>query len=117
MGSSDGYRARGWRVPVGGGHRLGVGSQPHDLFLAEEASATQHGRPEPQLAKRADEFAQIFRAPGERPVDPADFVVLAVGVVVAALRAAELVAAEQQRHALRQQQRGQEVASLLEPER
>ena len=40
------------------------------------------------------------------PVEPRDLVVLAVGVVVAALGAAELVAAEQHRHALRQQQRG-----------
>ncbi len=52
-----------------------------------------------------------------RPVEPGDLVVLAVGVVVAALRAADLVAAEQHRHALRQQQRGQQVALLACPQR
>ena len=51
------------------------------------------------------------------PVVPGDLVVLAVGVVVAALGAAELVAAEQHRDALGQQQRGQEVASLAVAQR
>ena len=48
----------------------------------------------------------------ELPVVPANAVVLAVGVVVPALRAAHLVAAADHRHALREQQRGQEVALL-----
>ena len=48
----------------------------------------------------------------ERPVDPGDLVVLAVGVVVAALRARELVAGEQHRRSLRQQQRREQVAHL-----
>ena len=53
-------------------------------------------------------------APGvEVPVDPRQLVVVAVGVVVAALRAAGLVAREQHRHALRKKQRRQEVAHLL----
>src|SRR3712207_7389951 len=47
-----------------------------------------------------------------RSVEPGDLGVLAPGVVVAALRAAELVAAEQHRRALAEQQRGQEVALL-----
>ena len=46
------------------------------------------------------------------PVEPGDLVVLAVGVVVAALGAAELVAAEQHRHALGEQQRRHQVAPL-----
>ena len=37
----------------------------------------------------------------QAPVEPGDLVVLAIGVVVAALRAAELVAGQQHRHALR----------------
>jgi hypothetical protein len=47
-----------------------------------------------------------------RPVDPAELVVLAVGVVVALLGVAELVAGEQQRDAFGEQQRGQQVAAL-----
>jgi len=47
-----------------------------------------------------------------RPVEPGDLVVLAVGVVVAVLGAADLVAAEQQRQAERQQQRRQDRPGL-----
>ena len=50
-----------------------------------------------------------------RPVHPADLVVLAIGVVVAALAVADLVAGEDQRHALRQQQRGQLIAAQQPP--
>ena len=42
-------------------------------------------------------------AVGLRPVEPGDLVVLAIGVVVAALGAAELVAGQQHRRALRQE--------------
>ena len=51
------------------------------------------------------------------PVEPGDLVVLAVGVVVALLGPADLVAAEQHRHALREEQRGQEVALLARAQR
>src|SRR5690606_11777074 len=68
--------------------------------------------------------AQRDQAPGEGkqrlalvvdvlPVQPADLAVLAVGVVVAALAAAELVAGHQHRDTLRQQRGGDEVAHLL----
>src|SRR6516164_1992507 len=49
---------------------------------------------------------------GQRPIDPAHLVVLAPGVVVAALRTQKLVAGQKHRHALRQQQGGEEVTSL-----
>ena len=51
------------------------------------------------------------------PVVPGELVVLAVGVVVALLRAADLVAAAQHRHALGQEQRREEVAHLAVPQR
>ena len=51
------------------------------------------------------------------PVEPRELVVLAPRVVVAVLRAAQLVAAEQHRHALREQQRRQEVALLARAQR
>jgi len=44
------------------------------------------------------------------PVDPADFVVLAVSIAIAALASAYLVAAEQHGHPLRQEQCRQEIA-------
>src|SRR5258708_28179695 len=46
------------------------------------------------------------------PIDPGNLVVLAVGVVVAALRAPEFVAGLQHGHALRKEQRRQYVAQL-----
>ncbi len=46
------------------------------------------------------------------PVEPADLVVLAVGVVVAALAAAHLIAPEDHRHALAEQHRRQHVLLL-----
>ena len=69
----------------------------------------------PQPDQAARELQQILV--GRFPVEPRDLVVLAVGVVVAVLRAADLVAAEQHRHALRQQQRRQEVAHLAVAQR
>src|SRR5262249_50679685 len=45
------------------------------------------------------------------PVDPADIVVLAVGVVVAVLRIADLVAGENERHAQRQHQAGKLIST------
>ena len=48
----------------------------------------------------------------QTPVEPTDLVVLAVGVVVAVLRAAHLVPAQKHRHALTQRERGEEVALL-----
>src|SRR4051812_2459788 len=50
---------------------------------------------------------------GAVPVDPRDLVVLAVGVVVAVLSATELIAVQQHRNALREEQGGEEVALLL----
>src|SRR5829696_3390026 len=48
----------------------------------------------------------------ERPVAPAEIVVLAVGVVVAALGAADFIAAEKHRRALGQEEGGQKVSLL-----
>ena len=57
------------------------------------------------LGQLADELGHVVAGLAERrPVDPADLVVLAIGVVVAALAVADLVAGEQERDALRQQQ-------------
>src|SRR3954452_5730217 len=52
----------------------------------------------------------------QRPVEPADFVVLAVSVVVAGLSAAHLVAHQDHGHAEREQRYGQEVLYLPVPQ-
>ena len=51
------------------------------------------------------------------PVEPADLVVLAIGVVVAALRAPDLVAHQQHRRPEREQGQGQEVLDLAVAQR
>src|SRR6185437_11781469 len=61
----------------------------------------------------ADEALILLR---EAPVDPADLVVLAIGVVVALLSPAELIAGQQHRRPLRQDQRRQHIADLPLPQ-
>ncbi len=68
----------------------------------------------PQTHEVAHELAQhlVFRTK-LLPFQPGDVVILAIGVVVAALGVADLVAGEQHRHPQRQEQRGEQVAFLL----
>src|SRR4051794_30634576 len=63
-----------------------------------------------ELDQSPCELEQLLVAVG--PVEPRQLVVLAPRVVVAVLRPPPLVAAEQHRHALREEQRGEEVAYL-----
>ena len=69
-----------------------------------------------RLDHAADEIQQGLPLLVQVPVEPGELVVLAVGVVVALLRAADLVAAQQHRHALGKQQRGQHAPLLLLPQ-
>ena len=64
----------------------------------------------PQRDQPSSEFEQL--GVGVLPVEPRDLVVLAPGVVVAALRAPELVAAEQHGDALGEKQRREKVPLL-----
>ena len=66
----------------------------------------------PERDQPAREVEQPLAGLVDLPVEPGDLVVLAPGVVAAALRAAHLVAAEQHRRALGEDQRGEEVAAL-----
>ena len=66
----------------------------------------------------ADEIGEVVALAAEMfPADPADLVVLAIGVVVAVLRVADLVAGQDQRQALRQQQAGELVLAKLAAQR
>ena len=65
-----------------------------------------------QVDQFAGEVEQREAVGIEVPVVPRRFVVLAIGVVVAVLRAADFVAAADHRHALREQQRRQQIALL-----
>src|SRR3712207_4977372 len=69
---------------------------------------------QPDQPAREGELALLVAV--ELPAEPGEVVVLAPRVVVAVLGARELVAAEQHRHPLRQEERRQEVALLAAAE-
>ena len=109
------------RVPRLVGHLAAARVEPGDVLDVGAADARGPGRTCAGAAPAARCRKRISRRVNSRnslllgrqvPVGPADLVVLAVGVVVAALRLAELVAAADHRHALREQQRRHEVALL-----
>ena len=108
-------------VPVVVGHLLAVGPQPSQILdpadrtPLEPAAAPEHRMVMSEChhpsAPLGEVGVDVF------PIEPGDLVVLAVGVVVAALGASELVAAEQHRNALGEQQGRHQVAALTSPQR
>ena len=66
----------------------------------------------PEAADAGREVDQVGVLLGSGPVEPGELVVVAIGVVVATLTARELVAAQEQRHSLGQEQRRDEVPPL-----
>src|SRR5262249_19433719 len=71
-----------------------------------------------QPGQMADEVGEILGLVAKTvPIDPADLIVLAVGIVVAVLRIADLVAGEQQRRTLREQEAGELVLPQLAAQR
>src|SRR5690606_25652198 len=79
-------------------------------LAGEEVAAAERGVRPAEGEGLADEIEEGRLALVEVPVVPVDLVVLAVGVVVAALRLAQLVAAEEHGDALREEQRAHERA-------
>src|SRR6185312_4808146 len=112
--------------PVGNRRLAALRREPGNILesglrhrlAAEEARAREDAMLAPEADEIAHEVAQplILRA-DTLPIGPGQLVVLAIGVIVAALRAADLVAGEEHRHAQRQEQRGDEVALLLVAQR
>ena len=121
----DAERERVVVAPVALRHLPSVRPEPPDVGLArahpllagEEVGAMEDRMLRAQLDQALRERELPLRAPVEPPVDPRDLVVLAVGVVVPALGAGDLVAAEQHRHALREEERREEVPQLPLAER
>ncbi len=114
--------AGGGGEPVRLGHLPALRGEPGQVRLppgnggaaGEERPLAQDGVAAAQPHDAGGEIAQ--GAPAgvvqQRPVDPADLVVLAVRVVVAALGAAELVAGGEHRDAGGEQQGGEQVPQL-----
>ena len=78
----------------------------------EEATPPENRMRFAELDELASELEQSDGLEVEVPIDPGEFVVLAVDVVVALLRASELVSVREHRHALGQQERREEIADL-----
>src|SRR5436190_3058616 len=114
-------RPRECAVPVLIRHLLAVGLEPADVAHAAHGASEKPAAPLEVLVllAKANEPARE----GEQsvidvlPVVPGELVVLAVRIVVAALRAADLVAAQQHRHALREKERRQEITLLPSADR
>src|SRR2546427_4756092 len=109
---------RQWIGPVLLGHLLAVRAKPGEVLhfraanaaAVEELAAAEHRM---MLAKPDDllrELEHVSRGRLEAPIHPGQLVVLAVRIVVALLRASQLVAVEQHGHAEREHQRGEEGA-------
>ena len=119
-GGTPATRTKGW-LPVLLGHLAAVRPEPGqvlevrvpDVLAAEEAAPLQHRLLDcrSRMSRRVNSSSDLLPLV-QVPVHPGELVVLAVGVVVAALGPADLVAGQQHRHALRDEERGEEVAHL-----
>ena len=87
-----------------------------DAAALKKAAAPEHGMVLSQLDQASCKGHERLLMFAQVPIDPADLIVLAIGVVVAVLRPAHFVAAADHRHALGQEQGGQQVALLPLPE-
>src|SRR5207245_4841749 len=76
----------------------------------EEPPPLKRGVPRPEMGEPRHELQELLVR--VLPIEPADLVVLAIGVVVPLLRATDFVAGQQHRDALREQQRREEVPLL-----
>src|SRR5581483_6343194 len=111
-------RPAGLLLPVALRHPPAVGPEPP--YVGEPGAAQLGPRQERLPAKNRVLASEVDHAPDEAeqvalgalPVEPGELVVLAPRVVVAVLRSPDLVAAEKHRHALREQERREEVALL-----
>src|SRR5262245_8572892 len=90
-----------WKIPVRLGHFGRLWRQPQHIERAirpptfDKAPPAQLGKGAPQARELRDELGHVLALAAEaRPVDPADRIVLAVGVIVAILAVADLVAGE-----------------------
>src|SRR6185437_12407057 len=81
-------------------------------FRAEKAVLAQHRIAAAERGEPADKARELLAVLVMVPIYPGNLVVLAIAVVIAVLRPAELVAAEDHRRTLGQQQRREHVALL-----
>ena len=106
--------------PVAFGHFHAIGAEPVDVLdvrAVDGAALKKMPSPEDgllaaQFDERPDELEEAFLLVVENPIDPGDFVVLAIGVVVSLLGATEFIPRKEHGNALREEQGGQEIPPL-----
>src|SRR5215831_12894460 len=109
-------------LPIPFGHRLAIGPQPEDvcgggpfhsalkeLLAAKDWMAFAQGN---DCARKSQEIS-IFGL--KLPVEPGNFTILAVGIIVPLLSVAYGVAAQQHRYPLGDQQCREQIALLPRP--
>src|SRR5262245_62092602 len=89
-------------------HLLPRGLEPRDVLNAlamngpalEEFAALKHRLGTLEMGQRAHEFMPRLLLASELPVEPGQLVILAIGIIVALLTMADLVASQEHRHTL-----------------
>ena len=107
-------------VPIRVGHLGAVRLEPVKVFdlravnlpALEEVASPKDRLRLAQAHHLADKVEQRALFGGEMPIEPRHRRVLAIGIVVAVLRLAEFIAGQEHRHALRKEERGEEIALL-----
>src|SRR5690242_20161941 len=110
--------------PILFGHLLAVRTEPGEVLdvravytaALKELPASKDRMSRPEHDQSAGEGEKRLLSIREVPIEPADIIVLTVGVVISLLRTADFVASADHRDALRQQQRGEHVAFLAGPQ-
>src|SRR4029078_5258584 len=111
-------------LPIVFGHFLPVRAKPRQILdvgaidagALKELPATKDRMGRTQHNQRAGEGEERLLLTRDVPIEPADLIVLAVGVVFPLLRPPNFIASANHRYALRQQESRQHIALLPSPQ-
>ena len=111
------------RIPIGIGHLPTARFEPGNILDTSAANASALEKPSPHEDRlclaQPDEVTrklqQVVLHRSQIPVEPTDFVVLAIGIVVAELSSSHLIATAEHGNSLRKHQGGNEVPLLFFP--
>src|SRR4051812_34927978 len=106
-------------TPVFLGHFDALGEKPVDIFHSASFDRLST-KPEPAAEIRMF-FSEVYEIAGELkklficmfPVDPGNFIILAIGIVISFLRSSDFITRNDHRNTLRKQERGEEVPHLF----
>src|SRR5205807_8437157 len=107
-------------------HFVATRVKPHHIFdlaspdssALEKLRSTKNGMIAPELNHFPGELEQrLLFFVAFLPIEPADLVVLTIGIVIAVLSPAEFISPAKHRHTLRNEQRGEKITPLSFPQR